>query len=198
MSKNVLLLVCGGIHPPSYSGQILAAIAQDETLDRLCWAVSFPSSGLNVFSPFALRQSLEPAFGTAPCQGQLPGLIIWAFSAGCVGAVALATYWQRYRGPVLAIFLVDGWGVPRPPGLRVHRLSHDRMTHDTSRWLGAGDEDFWADPPVSHLTLWQQPHRTEGWATAQQQVGERLTAEAFLCLRSRDYARSYDLNINSP
>lgn len=195
MSNHVLLLVCGGMHPPSYSGQILSAIAQDEALSQLSRGVCSPSSGLDVLSPFALRRSLEPTFEAASQRCPSPGLIIWAFSAGCVGAAALATYWQRYRGPVLAIFLVDGWGVPRPPGVPVHRLSHDRLTHDTSRWLGAGDEDFWADPPVPHLQLWQQPHRTEGWAVAPQQAGERLTAAAFLGQRSRDYARSYKLNI---
>ncbi|MFM7325948.1 MAG: hypothetical protein ACKO4L_13685, partial [Nodosilinea sp.] len=72
-----------------------------------------PGAPLAVLSGAALRRWLEgddqPARGIIPAY---PHLIIWAFSAGCVGAVALAQHWQRYRSGVLALFLVDGWGVP--------------------------------------------------------------------------------------
>ncbi|PSN78817.1 hypothetical protein C8B47_15005 [filamentous cyanobacterium CCP4] len=120
--QRVVLLICGGMHPPSYTGQMLATVAQDQVLSQLSEVVCAPQSSLGVLSPFALRQTLEehlddttlanPAPEAVP-----PALVIWAFSAGCVGAAALATHWQRHRGSVLALFMVDGWGVPRDPGV---------------------------------------------------------------------------------
>jgi hypothetical protein len=188
------------MHPPSYTGPILASIARDQRLSHLSWVVCAPQHSLDVLSPFALRQALEAhlnaLFDTSSHGPSSAGtgsiaLIVWAFSAGCVGAAPLVTYWQRHRGAVLALFMVDGWGVPRPPGVPVHRLSHDRFTYDTSRWLGAGDEDFYADPAVPHLTLWQQPQTVTGWATAPGNAKQGMTAVEFLCGRSRSYIERY-------
>ncbi|MEP0965764.1 hypothetical protein [Leptolyngbya sp. SLC-A1] len=219
--QQIVLLICGGMHPPSYTGQILAAIAKDEVLSRYS-QVCAPQSTLGVLSPFALRQALkgraklscEPAkaaSSTSPLRNTLdntsledapPALIIWAFSAGCVGAAALATHWQRYQAPVLALLMADGWGVPRDPTVPTYRLSHDRTTHHTSRCLGAGDIDFYADPAVPHLHLWQQPQSVVGWATAPGKVKESITAADFLCMRSRQAIDRYTtdslLNINTP
>ncbi|MGF1516871.1 MAG: hypothetical protein ACFCVB_03575 [Nodosilinea sp.] len=201
MLKQVTLLVCGGMHPPSYTGQILAVIARDRELSHLSQVVCAPQHDLGVLSPFALRQVLEnhlalentfaSDLGKSAAEATPAALIIWAFSAGCVGAAALASHWQRYRGRVLALFMVDGWGVPRDPGVPVHRLSHDQTTHNTSRWLGSGDEDFYADPAVTHLPLWQQPQRATGWAITPGQARQRITAAEFLCGRSLDYIDRY-------
>lgn len=193
--QQVVLLICGGMHPPSYTGQMLVT-AQDEVLNQLSNVVCAPQSALGVLSPFALRQTLEAyldnsALASPTLEAAPPALIIWAFSAGCVGAVALATHWQRHRGPVLALFMVDGWGVPRDPGVPTYRLSHDAATHHTSRWLGAGDIDFYADPAVPHLTLWQQPQAVTGWAAENGKRSERLTAADFLCRRSRAAIHHY-------
>lgn len=199
------------MHGPSSTGQILATIARDQTLSQRSQIICVPQHGLGVLSPFALRQTLDsfialgqnlggtPASigssgadleGTAS-EGAPPALIIWAFSAGGVGAAALATHWQRHRGPVLGLLLVDGWGVPRDPEVPVYRLSHDRTTHDTSRWLGAGDIDFYADPAVPHLHLWQRPQSVVGWAVAPGQAKQPTTAADFLCLRSRQAIDRY-------
>ncbi|MGB3202224.1 MAG: hypothetical protein WBA99_15070 [Nodosilinea sp.] len=187
--QRTALLVCGGMHPPSYTGQVLATIARDEVLSQLGAVVCAPQHALGVVSPFALRRTLEARLeAMAPGEamaGASSDVIIWAFSAGCVGAAALATYWQRYRGPVLALLLVDGWGVARDPGVPTYRLSHDAATHTTSRWLGAGDIDFYADPAVPHLTLWQHPQGVSGWAIKAGERRQRLTAADFLCQRSR-------------
>ncbi|MGB5973168.1 MAG: hypothetical protein WBG38_07605 [Nodosilinea sp.] len=193
---QVVLLVCGGMHPLSYTGQVLAAIARDEDLSRRSTAICAPHSSLGVISPFALRQTLEAHLGITVDGVTLnaaPPLIIWAFSAGCVGAAALATYWQRHRGPVLALCMVDGWGVPRDPEVPVHRLSHDGFTHHTSGWLGTGDLDFYAEPGVPHLTLWQQPQAVAGWSV---EAGhrKRLTAADFLSQRSRAAIDRYRTN----
>jgi hypothetical protein len=195
--KQAVLLVCSGIHPPSDTDGIVATIAADPVLTTLTTVVHSPHPatsgrphGPEVLSGFALRTTLEtilPPDQTAPASG----LLIWAYSAGCVGAVALATYWQRYRGPVLALFMVDGWGVPRVPTVITHRLSHDRFTHTTSRWLGAGETDFYADPAVSHRQLWRQPQSTLGCAIASHQPRQHLSAAAFLCQRSGVYVERY-------
>ncbi|MBD2112704.1 MULTISPECIES: hypothetical protein [Cyanophyceae] len=219
--RQIVLLICGGIHPPSYTGQILATIAKDEALSQYSQVVYAPRSTLGVLSPFALRQALEARVElsneltgasslttprnnldhTLP-EGAPPALVIWAFSAGCVGAAALATHWHRYQGPVLALLMADGWGVPRDPKVPTYRLSHDRTTHNTSRCLGAGDVDFYADPAVPHLHLWQHPQSVVGWATAPGKAKESLTAADFLCLRSRHAIARYTagslLNINTP
>lgn len=184
------------MHPSSYTGQVLATIAQDEVLSQLSNVVCAPQSYLGVLSPFALRQTLEArldsiAPGKTTTETAPNVLVIWAFSAGCVGAAALATHWQRHRGPVLALFMVDGWGVPRDPGVPAYRISHDAATHHTSSWLGAGDIDFYADPAVPHLTLWQQPQAVGGWAAKAGEQRERLTAADFLCQRSRSAIHRY-------
>ncbi|WP_323353115.1 hypothetical protein [Leptolyngbya sp. CCNP1308] len=199
------------MHAPSATGQILATIARDEALSQQTQVICAPQHGLGVLSPFALRQTLDsfialsqnsiktPA-AIAPSKADLdsataedapPALIIWAFSAGCVGAAALATHWQRHRGPVLSLLMVDGWGVPRDPEVPLYRLSHDRTTHDTSRWLGAGEIDFYADPPVPHVHLWQQPQAVMGWAVAPGEAPQPSTAADFLCLRSRQAIDHY-------
>ncbi|MBE9110074.1 hypothetical protein IQ273_11705 [Nodosilinea sp. LEGE 07298] len=189
--QQVVLLICGGMHPPSYTGQMLATIDQDEVLSQLGNVVCAPQSGLGVLSPFALRQALEARLDSTTPEAAPTALMIWAFSAGCVGATALAAHWQRHRGPVLALFMVDGWGVPRDPGVPTYRLSHDAAAHHTSRWLGAGDRDFYAEPAVPHLTLWQQPQAVTGWTVEQGQRSERLTAADFLCERSRAVIHRY-------
>ena len=184
------------MHPPSYTGQMLAIVAQDEVLSQLGEVVCASQSGLGLLSPFALRQALEVRLdGTTPANRDLeaaPALVIWAFSAGCVGAAALAAHWQRHRGSVLALCMVDGWGVPRDPGVPTYRLSHDSFTHHTSRCLGAGDTDFYAEPAVPHLTLWRQPQSAMGWAVEEGRQ-ERLSAANFLCQRSRAAIHRYSI-----
>lgn len=215
--RQIVLLVCSGMHAPSSTGQILATISRDEVLSQQ-QVVCAPQHGLGVLSPFALRQTLDsgvllrpnpgkPSAATGSSKADLdstaaedapPALIIWAFSAGCVGAAALATHWQRHRGPVLGLLMVDGWGVPRDPEVPVYRLSHDRTTHDTSRWIGAGEIDFYADPAVPHLHLWQQPQSVIGWAVAPGEAQQPSTAADFLCVRSRQAIDRYTARPFSP
>jgi hypothetical protein len=184
--NQAILLVCGGLHPPGYTDQICNVIAADDMLSTSPRVVMEASP--QVLSAFALRRELEAALSNASLASvDSPGLIIWAFSAGCVGAATLATYWQQYRGPVLALFMVDGWGVPRDPQIPVHRLSHDRFTHDTSGCLGRGDEDFYAEPAVPHLDLWRHPQAVTGYIATPNRPAEQTTAASFLCQRSRAY-----------
>jgi hypothetical protein len=162
MNHPVVLVLCSGFHPPSDTEALLELWAKDPILSRL------PAISLGMDVPWAplsahtLRQSLDQALGQTSHHAEPPDLILWAFSAGCVGAMALAHHWHRYRGTVRAIFLVDGLGVPGVGAFPCHRLSHDAFTHHSSRLLGSGQADFWADPAVPHRQLWRSPQTATG------------------------------------
>lgn len=84
------------------------------------------------------------------------------FSAGVVGMAGALTLWQQQGKKVARFFAVDGWGMPIA-GLPTCRLSHDEFTHWSSLPLGAGKVNFYADPAVEHLALWENPERALGW-----------------------------------
>ena len=203
---DVVLVVCGGMGPPGDTEPVVAMAAADDTLGPLRRVVWAPESPLQVLSAYGLRRELEATVAALGAGAASPALMIWAFSAGCVGATALASYWQRQRGRVLGLFLVDGWGVPCDPAVPGYRLSHDRFTHDTSGWLGAGEEAFYADPGVPHRQLWRCPEAVAGGVVGAGEAGawprersrERLSAADFLRLRSQACLHRYRENINGP
>jgi hypothetical protein len=63
-------------------------------------------------------------------------------------------------------------------------MSHDHFTAWSSSVLGAGQDSFYAEPPVEHLTLWQYPDRAVGiWQSsdnASAHPPKRVTAIAFI------------------
>jgi hypothetical protein len=65
--RQVVLFVCGGMHPLSYTGQVLSTIARDETLSRLSGVIGAPQYALGTLSPFALRQTLERGMANRGC-----------------------------------------------------------------------------------------------------------------------------------
>lgn len=217
---NVLLGICGGFHDPHDTEGVFTLWAKDPTL-RSIPARVLGADGLGApLSAHALRQSLESLLrsplpapsSTFVAQGALPDpvgpqdvdpaqgdgrvdLILWAFSAGCVGAVALAHHWHCYRGRVRAIFLVDGWGVPWTGEAPLHRLSHDSFTHRSSRWLGAGRADFFAQPGVPHRQLWRSPQTVLGMgrlpsSAAAAEPSQPLSAADFLVQWTQFYVLS--------
>ncbi|HIK44347.1 MAG TPA: hypothetical protein IGR64_05590 [Leptolyngbyaceae cyanobacterium M65_K2018_010] len=199
MGSSVALILCGGIHPAAYTAQILAAIATDQRLRHLPVVTCSPSGALACLSAQALRHSIDRALPTMGWGDRdYPQVIIWAYSAGCVGAVALANYWHHSRNRVLALFLVDGWGVPWHHSVPLHRLSHDRFTAITSGWLGRGQVDFVATPGVPHHRLWQAPQMVMGqayphpraaaaWPQDVPPLGSPISAADFLCGWSHYY-----------
>lgn len=200
MANRVVLGLCGGFHAPQDTEGMLQISAQDADLGEISAFVLGTAIPWAPLSAHALRQSLDQALSSSrPTRPALalplnPDLILWAFSAGGVGAVALAHHWQRYRGRVRAIFLVDGWGVPWAGAAPLHRISHDSFTHQSSRLLGAGRGNFVADPAVPHLHLWRNPQTVMGWGdcppTADPPGGTQpLTAAEFLTQWTRFYAR---------
>ncbi|MDY7012127.1 MAG: hypothetical protein SVX43_00785 [Cyanobacteriota bacterium] len=107
-------------------------------------------------------------------------LVFFAFSAGVVGAIAAAREWQARSGRVRALIALDGWGVPLWGNFPIHRLSHDRFTHWSSRCLGGGEESFYADPGVEHLALWRSPGTACGWREWGMGLRSRCSAAEFI------------------
>lgn len=108
-------------------------------------------------------------------------LLLIGFSAGVVGAIAAGQLWQRQGHSMAALIAMDGWGVPQVGDFPLHRVSHDAFTHWSSALLGQGQAGFYADPPVSHLALWQFPERARGWrCQSPSSKGEATTAVAFI------------------
>jgi hypothetical protein len=106
-------------------------------------------------------------------------LLFLGFSAGVVGLLGAALAWQWSGGKVLGLIAVDGWGVPLVTDFPTYRLSHDRFTHESSAWLGAGSESFYAEPAAPHLGLWAEPKRVQGYWVINQRT-QPTTAAVFL------------------
>jgi hypothetical protein len=198
--SQIVLVICSGFHPRSYTAQILTVIAMDPLLSQVPVITANTSSPLAPLSGQVLRQTIEQSLPAAAvtysARQAWPELIIWAFSAGCLGATSLAHYWQRYRAPVRALFWVDGWGIPWGGVAPLHRLSHDGITHITTGCLGRQKTSFVATPAVSHLRLWQSPQTVLGQhlgdasalGTANlAQSSQDLSAAKFLCGWTRHY-----------
>jgi hypothetical protein len=185
------LIVVGGMQSPHYSTPILTAMANDAVLSQ-GRAMVFPANPpWTVLSGQTIRHWLDAELGQSSVSSHSVPLVIWAFSAGCVGMVALVSHWQQYRGKVLACFALDGWGVPLLASVPTYRLSHDSFTHNTSGWLGQGPINFYADPAVPHSQLWQSPQSVMGWQVidrpAAKPLREPLTAAEFLCHWTRHH-----------
>lgn len=172
------LIICPGVHAPGLSDRFLAALNQqlqpagivppvlpEQVLPTQRYA---PFNGLAVWS-----------FVQATAEPQSPLLLI-GFSAGVVGAIAAAQLWQAQGRTVAALIAMDGWGVPQVGNFPLHRLSHDYFTHWSSAVLGAGQDSFYADPPVDHLDLWQFPDRAVGVRVSPSGGTRQTTAIAFI------------------
>lgn len=96
-----------------------------------------------------------------------PPIIFICFSAGVVGGLGAALWWQTKGGKIKAFFALDGWGMPIVANFPVYRLSHDYFTYWSSALLGSGKDSFYADPAVTHLDLWRSPHKVMGcWVSS--------------------------------
>lgn len=165
--KNVLVIICPGIHDPKLTEEFVNNL---QYLNRgsshsafIKKILIFPAQDYPVYSPIHILKFLDQQ--TNDLTQSKPELIFISFSAGVVGAIGAATAWQTLGGKVLAFFALDGWGVPLYGNFPIHRLSHDYFTHWSSALLGTGIESFYADPPVEHLELWRKPETVQGWWT---------------------------------
>ena len=186
------LIICPGIHDPGLS-------------DRFCQALQ---TQLQISAAHSLGQSAQ-ACAVLPTQRYAPfdGFAVWtywqavadpdqpllivAFSAGVVGAVVATQLWQGQGQAIAALIAVDGWGVPQLGEFPFHRVSHDHFTHWSSSIVGAGQDSFYATPPVEHLDLWQIPNRASGlWIPNTESVATspmRVTAIEFIATLLQRY-----------
>ncbi len=130
-------------------------------------------------NPVAVFHWLTQTFGSPSAnalkreQPNPTRLIAIGFSAGVVGLVGALSQWQQQGGKVARFFAIDGWGVPIV-GLPVCRLSHDYFTHWSSLLLGAGEVNFYAEPPVTHLEMWGAAEQVPGRQVTERQATDWL------------------------
>lgn len=154
------IFICPGIHSLSLTEHFVGELRLSQT-EVLIFPADQP-----VYSPQHVLDFFQP---------QEPVVMI-AFSAGVVGAIAAARTWQRQGQSIAAFIAIDGWGVPLFGDFPIYRLSHDRFTHWSSNLLGGG-KSFYADPPVDHLTIWRFPNQVRGYAEPSHQI---TTAASFI------------------
>lgn len=142
------ILICPGMHPPVLTESFVSELS----LEILENCRIFPSDRLPVYSPQHLLDFFSPS----------EAVLIIAFSAGVVGAIAAARIWHRQGIRIAAFIAIDGWGVPLSGEFPIHRVSHDQFTHWSSLMMGGNATHFYADPSVDHLTLWHSPTEVRG------------------------------------
>ncbi len=170
------VIICPGIHDGLLSDRFLATLNQQLATTGSTRHIAkdqvFPSDHEAPFNGLAVWSFLQERANPAE------PLLLIGFSAGVVGAIAAANLWQAQGHTVAALIAVDGWGVPQVGDFPLHRVSHDHFTHWSAALLGAGQDSFYAEPPVTHLDLWQFPERAQGVWVRQSQPMQKTTAIA--------------------
>jgi hypothetical protein len=176
------IIISPGIHEPELTESFIV-----ECLNPATDILTFPGEGVLTLSALHILQFLSARLGN---KLESPVIFI-GFSAGVVGAIGAATKWQLQGGNVQAFIAIDGWGVPLWGNFPIHRLSHDYFTHWSSAILGSGEDNFYADPPVDHLSMWRSPQKVQGhWADPSirfPQPQNSLNAAEFLHLLLKRY-----------
>jgi hypothetical protein len=184
------IIICPGIHQPELTDcfvKELLYLDVERGDKRLVDILVFPEEGILTLSTFHIVRFLSDRLSN---KLESPVIFI-GFSAGVVGAIASAQIWQLQGGNVKALIAVDGWGVPLWGNFPIHRLSHDYFTHWTSAILGIGEDNFYADPPVDHLSMWRSPQKVQGhWTDPSHrfsQTEKSLNAREFLHILLKRY-----------
>jgi len=158
------IIICPGIHEPELTQSFIQGCLNQSGKKPLDILV-YPGQGYLTLSTFHILHFLCDRLG-APSDrlnNKLKSpLIFLCFSAGVIGGIGAATAWQLLGGHVQAFIAIDGWGVPLAGNFPIHRLSHDHYTHWTSAYLGMGEDNFYADPAVDHLSMWHSPQSVQG------------------------------------
>jgi hypothetical protein len=172
MDKKLTIIICPGINNPTLTEKFVACLSNKINNYKNLLTVPadgiLPLSGLYIFE--FMNQSLK---NNLECS-----VIFIGFSAGVVGAITAANLWQLQFGQVKAFIAIDGWGVPLFGSFPIHRISHDYFTHWSSLLLGGGENNFYADPSVEHLQMWENPQAVQGWSV--NSLSQRLTAAEFI------------------
>lgn len=185
------IIICPGIHEPKLTESFISGClnlhsdssSAQETVNLLV----YPEQGVLTTSPLHILQFLHNCLGN---ELESPVIFI-SFSAGVVGAILAANSWQLLGGHVKAFIAIDGWGVPLWGDFPIHRISHDYFTHWSSSLLGSGQNNFYAEPAVDHLSMWRSPQTVQGfWVDPSLEFypkSDRLSAAEFLRLLLQRY-----------
>ncbi|GAB4537772.1 MAG: hypothetical protein Tsb0014_26910 [Pleurocapsa sp.] len=167
------IVICPGIHSPQLTDSFVAKIGK-ELLNN---CLIFPTSEYPAYSIYDIYQWLK-IFQGKPSTS--PPLIFITFSAGVVGGIGAALAWHQQGGQIKKFMALDGWGVPLIANFPIYRLSHDRFTHWSSAILGGGNQGFYCDPSVEHLTLWRSPDACWGWRTINSRKATPCSAAQYI------------------
>lgn len=172
-------VICPGSHDEALTQDFLTGLRQIIPTEVNFNPLVFPADRYPAYSSAHILKFLFDQAEPLPCfikqSGQpSPRIGFIAFSAGVAGAIGAAWIWQSLGGQVSQFIAVDGWGVPLYGNFPIHRISHDRFTHWSSAWLGAGESGFYADPAVEHLEVWRSPQLVQGWWTPSPSLLGRL------------------------
>jgi pimeloyl-ACP methyl ester carboxylesterase len=182
LAEKISIIICPGIHEPDLTENFISGGLETyfQSQENSVNILSVPNDGFSALSGFNILQVLRHRLGD---RTKSPVIFI-SFSAGVVGAIAAAHLWQTLGGNIKAFIAIDGWGVPLLGSFPIHRMSHDYFTHWSSKILGSGQDSFYADPPVEHLSMWLMPQTIQGrWVDSSNEVSppkSPLTAAEFL------------------
>ncbi|MFM7365710.1 MAG: hypothetical protein ACKO11_14685 [Cuspidothrix sp.] len=173
------IIICPGMHAPELTQSFIEGCL-NQSGEKPVDILIYPGQGYLTLSTLHILHFLCDRLGN-----KLESPVIFlCFSAGVIGGIGAATAWQLLGGHLQAFIAIDGWGVPLAGNFPIHRLSHDHFTHWTSAYLGMGENNFYAQPAVEHLSMWHSPQSVPGqWANPS--VGfsppkSYLTASEFL------------------
>ncbi|QKQ75388.1 hypothetical protein [Nostoc sp. TCL240-02] len=201
------IIICPGIHEPelteSFRVGLLDLVSNGAIAHNPPNILVYPGKDVLVLSAFHILQFLRVsvAHRRYGLTDSLKSPIIFiSFSAGVVGAIGAAHLWQLLGGSVKAFIAIDGWGVPLQGNFPIHRMSHDYFTHWSSCLLGCGQNNFYAQPAVDHLSMWRCLTESPSESTSQAVQGcwvdssieisppkGRLTAGEFLLMLLKRY-----------
>lgn len=185
------VFICPGIHSPeltqSFARELESLLSANLNLNISGNLRIFPAQNYETLSALHIIRFLQECYGKP--QSALP-LVLIGFSAGNVGVIGAAWGWQMLEGRVQAVIAIDAWGVPLVGNFPIHRLSHDRFTHDTALSL-LQEESFYADPAVDHLEMWRSPATVTGWiVNSEARARSRyLSAAEFLHILLKRYQK---------
>ncbi|MEH1937981.1 MAG: hypothetical protein V7L14_30585 [Nostoc sp.] len=192
------IIICPGIHEPelteSFRVVLLDLVSHSAIAPNPANILIYPGKDFFVLSAFHILQFLRVSVAHRRYRlgDRLKSpLIFISFSAGVVGAIGAAHLWQLLGGRVKAFIAIDGWGVPLQGNFPIHRMSHDYFTHWSSCLLGSGQNNFYAEPAVDHLSMWKSPQTVQGcWVDSSLEIippKGRLKADEFLLMLLKRY-----------
>ncbi|AVH65561.1 MULTISPECIES: hypothetical protein [unclassified Nostoc] len=177
-NREISIIICPGIHEPelteSFKVGLLDMVADGAIAYNSANILIYPGKDVLVLSALHIFQFLRVSVAHrryCSINSLKSPIIFISFSAGVVGAIGAAHLWQLLGGSVKAFIAIDGWGVPLQGNFPIHRMSHDYFTHWSSSLLGSGQNNFYAQPAVDHLFMWQCLTKSRSASTLQSVQG---------------------------